>query len=170
MNDFYETWWASVIKESKYSIIDLGGEETEALTCMDIHSKGQHPNWNQRMIREGGLLIPAEFAVNFLKTGKYKVELNRYPMESGAALGATLHDEVPETAYTAPRVTGKALDFKTAFVKVGDKEYSTPVDNTLPSATIKLSAEAGNADFTAWFEMADGSLTNAFYVYVTLVE
>lgn len=170
MNAFYETWWASVIKESKYSIIDLGTEETEMLTCMDIHSTKQIPNWNQKMIRVGALLEPAKFSVNFVKAGKYKVSLNRWPMESGIALGSGLSDEIPATAYTDARVTGKALSFKTAFVKIGDKEYSTPADNSLPSASIELEVAEGETDLTAWFEMEDAQLSNAFYVYVTFIE
>jgi len=167
MNAFYDSWWASVIKESKLSVIDLGTVETDVLTCMDIQSKEQFPNWNQKMIRNGNLLIPAKFSVNFTQSGKYKIELARWPLESGHALGAELNDELPGTAYTDPRVKGKALKFKKAFVKIGDQVYTAPVDNALPTAPIEVEVAQGETGLTAWFETTDGELCNAFYVYVS---
>lgn len=170
MNAFYDTWWSSVIKESKHSIIDLGVDKVDVMTCMDIHSTKQLPNWNQEMIRKGSPLAPAKFAVNFVKSGRYRVSLARWPIESGAALGSSISDERPATSHTNARIVGQAMSFKTAFVTVGDKTYTTDVDNDALSASVELDVAAGNNDLTAWFEMFDGVLTNAFYVYVEFLE
>jgi len=170
MNDFYDTWWESVIKESKYSVIDLGVDEVDVLTCMDIKSKKQLPNWNQRMIREGGSLTPAPFSVNFVKTGKYRISLRRWPAESNTALGAPMDDALPETAYTDPRVYGKALDFRKAHLEIADASYEIDADNTALAASFEVDAQAGNTDLTAWFEMSDGTPSNAFYIYVELLQ
>ena len=166
MNNFYNTWWKDVIGETKYSIIDLGVDPVEVLTCMDIHSTGQIPNWNQRMIRRGSALKPAKILVNFTQSGTYKIRLSRWPDESGYALGAAINDEVKGTSFTDPRIHGKALTFKKAFLKIGEKEYAVDVNNTDKSAPIEIEVDKGQNDLTAWFEMEDGTLTNAFYVYV----
>jgi len=170
MNNFYNTWWEDVIKETKFSIIDLGVDPVDVLTCMDIHSTGQIPNWNQRMIRSGAALTPAKILVNFTQEGKYKISLSRWPQESGQSLGSDIHDEVEATAYTDPRVTGKALQFKRAFLKIGEKEYSAEVNNAEKAAVIEVATEKGETELTAWFEMEDGTLTNAFYMYVEKLE
>jgi arylsulfatase A-like enzyme len=166
MNNFYNTWWKDVIGETKYSVIDLGVDPVEVLTCMNIHSTGQIPNWNQKMIRRGSALKPAKILVNFTQSGTYKIRLNRWPDESGYALGAAINDEVDGTSFTDPRMHGKALTFKKAFLKIGEKEYSVDVNNTDKSAPIEIKVDKGQNDLTAWFEMEDGTLTNAFYVYV----
>jgi arylsulfatase A-like enzyme len=166
MNDFYNTWWEDVIKETKYTVIDLGIDPMDVLTCMDIHSDGQFPNWNQEMIRKGTALTPAKFLVNFTREGRYRISLSRWPDESGLALGSEADDAVNETAYTDARSIGIPLKFKKAFLKIGEKEYSVEVDNTAKNASIEIETEKGAKDLTAWFEMEDGTLTNAFYVYV----
>ena len=35
---------------------------------------------------------------------------------------------------------------------------------------MEIEVEEGNTDLTAWFEMKDGQLCNAFYVYVERME
>jgi arylsulfatase A-like enzyme len=166
MESFYNNWWEDVIKETKFSVIDLGADDIDVLTCMDIHSTGQIPNWNQRMIRVGDALTPAKIMVNFVEEGNYKISLNRWPEESGHALGDALNDEVASTASTDPRVHGKPLKFVKAFLKIGEKEYSVKTNNLDMDASFQVEAEKGEADLTAWFEMEDGTLTNAFYIYV----
>jgi len=169
MNTFYDTWWADVIQETKYSVIDLGVDSVELMTCMDIHSTGQIPNWHQQMIRKGTPLTPAKLMVNFTKEGKYRISLARWPLESGLAIGSGANDVVEATAYTDPIKAGKAIKFNKAFVKIDDKEYTIDVDNSKQAVTIEVEVEQGAADLTAWLEQADGVLSNAFYIYVTYV-
>jgi len=166
MNNFYNSWWEEVMKETKYTVIDLGIDSIDVLSCMDIHSTGQFPNWNQEMIRKGTALTPANFLVNFTQDGAYKISLSRWPKESGLALGSEANDVVPGTACTDARSKGMALKFKKAFLKIADKTYAFDVDNAEPAASIEIETEKGETDLTGWFEMEDGTLTNAFYVYV----
>ncbi|MBW2589650.1 MAG: arylsulfatase [Deltaproteobacteria bacterium] len=166
MNEFYDTWWTSVIAETKYSVIDLGVDSRELVTCMDIHSTGQIPNWHQKMIRRGTLLTPAKIMVNFTKGGKYKISLARWPIESGLVLGSGTDDAIEATPYTDPVKNGVAVEYKKAFVKINDKVYEVDVDNEKPMADIAIEVRKGEADLTAWLELEDGTLSNAFYIYV----
>ena len=117
MNDFYNTWWESVIKETKYSTIDLGAEEGDIITCHDAHTVDYFPPWNQTLIRAGKPMKPAPWFVNIVEPGDYVFKLRRWPSESETALGAELLDEVPATETTDPRIKGKAMKFKKAFSK-----------------------------------------------------
>ncbi|MBU3011378.1 arylsulfatase [Polaribacter vadi] len=167
MNTFYNTWWDSVIAETKYSTIDLGEEEIEVITCHDARTIDYFPPWNQRKIREGKPMKPAPFFVNFVKPGNYIFKLRRWPMESGVALGAEINDAIQETSTSDPRIKGKAMKFKKAFLKIGDKAVSVNVDNTAKSADLEFKVkEKGKTELLAWFEMEDGTLSNAFYVNV----
>ncbi|WP_044203194.1 arylsulfatase [Flammeovirga sp. OC4] len=167
MDAFYNTWWDGMIKETKYSIINLGVDSVDVLTCHDAHTPlGVNPPWNQGLIRAGKPMEPAKILVNFTKEGTYKFDLSRWPEESGLALGASIEDAYPATKATNARVSGKAIQFKTAHLKVGEKVYSVEVDNTLPSATIETKLTKGDTELTAWFTTVDGTETNAFYIYV----
>jgi hypothetical protein len=166
MNAFYDSWWKSVIAETKYSTIDLGAEEMEVITCHDARTIDYFPPWNQRKIRQGKPMNPAPFFVYFVKPGNYNFKLRRWPSESEMALGAESFDEIPETDTTDPRIKGKSMKFKKAFIKIGEREISVDVDNEAQSADLQLTVEEGKTELLAWFEMEDGTLSNAFYINV----
>lgn len=166
MNAFYESWWESVIKETKYSTIDLGVDEVDVITCHDARTIDYLPPWHQNMIRKGEPMKPAPFHVNFVTEGSYIFKLSRWPMESNLALGAALLDARTGTDSTDAIKDGKAMTFKKAFVKIGEQELASDVDNTLLSADLELTIPKGKTELLAWFELDDGTLTNAFYVNI----
>jgi hypothetical protein len=167
MNAFYESWWESVISETKYSTIDLGVDEIDVITCHDARTVDYYPPWNQQMIRKGKPMKPASFYVNFIETGSYTFKLGRWPAESGKALGAEILDERAATINTDPNINGKSMKFKKAFVKIGDQEeVSIDVNNLSQTADITLEVAKGKTALLTWFELENGTLTNAFYVNV----
>lgn len=170
MNSFYETWWEDVIKETKFSVIDLGTGEKDVLTCHDARTIDFYPPWNQQMIRKGKPMEPAPFTVNFVKAGKYKFQLRRWPSESGLALGAELTDGKPETLYTAPIADGKSMKFAKAYLKIADKSIEVEVDNNMEAATLEMEVAEGETELLAYFDMEDGTPCNAFYVDVERVD
>ena len=166
MNAFYESWWQSVIRETKYSTIDLGVDEMDVLTCHDARTIDYLPPWHQNMIRKGKPMKPAPFHVNFVQEGNYTFKLSRWPLESGLALGSEASDARPSTPETDAVPKGKSMRFKKAFVKIGDQELQVAVDNTLQTADLTLTVSKGKTELLAWFELEDGTPTNAFYVNV----
>jgi len=118
------------------------------------------------MIREGKPMEPAKFTVNFVKPGKYKFSLRRWPEASGLALGASIDDEVPATPFMDGRIAGKAMKFSKAHLKIGDEAYSFDLDNSAQAATIEAEVEVGETELLAYFDLEDGGQSNAFYVYV----
>ena len=170
MNAFYDSWWADVIKETKYSTIDLGSDEIDVLTCHDVHSIDEYPNWNQQMIRKGNVMKPAKFLVNFVSEGTYRFHLRRWPKESGLALGEEVNDAISSTLVTDGRVNGKALKFTRASIEVAGKKAEVMVDNTKEAAVIEITVPKGEADLSAYFDIKNGGKTNAFYVYIEKVK
>ncbi|WP_158850648.1 arylsulfatase [Algibacter sp. L1A34] len=169
MNAFYESWWADVIKETKFSVIDLGVSDMDVLTCHDARTIDYYPPWNQQMIRAGKPMKPAPFTVNFVKAGKYKFHLRRWPSESGLVLGAEIKDGKPATSHTEAIVDGKSMKFSKAYVKVGDNIVDVDVDNNLEAAVLEMEVAEGETELVAYFDMEDGTPCNAFYVDVERV-
>lgn len=166
MNAFYESWWEDVIKETKFSVIELGANKTDVLTCHDARTIDFYPPWNQQMIRKGNPMEPAPFTVNFVNAGKYRFHLRRWPSESGLALGTELNDGKPKTLYTAPITTGKSMLFSKAYLKIADKKVEVNVNNEAESAILEMEVPQGETELLAFFDMKDGTPCNAFYIDV----
>jgi arylsulfatase A-like enzyme len=166
MNAFYESWWEDVIKETKFSVIDLGVEEIDVLTCHDARTIGYYPPWNQQLIRAGKPMKPAPFTVNFVKAGKYRFHLRRWPAESGLALGAEINDGKPETPYTEAIVDGDSMKFSTAYIEISGKKVEVDVDNKAGAAVLEMEVSQGETELLAYFDMMDGTPCNAFYIDV----
>ncbi|MDW5290107.1 arylsulfatase [Formosa sp. PL04] len=170
MNAFYESWWEDVIKETKFSVIELGANKTDVITCHDARTIDFLPPWNQQMIRKGDPMEPAPFTVNFVKAGKYRFHLRRWPSESGLALEAELQDGKPETNHTEAIVNGKSMKFSKAYLKIADKQVEVNVDNKLEAAVLEMEVAKGETELLAYFDMEDGTPCNAFYIDVEKME
>jgi hypothetical protein len=166
MNAFYETWWEDVIKETKFSVIDLGVNAIDALSCHDARTIDYYPPWNQQMIRAGKPMEPAPFTVNFVKAGKYKFHLRRWPSESGLALGAEINDGKPGTVYEDPIAHGNAMAFTKAYLKIAGNNIEVDVDNSAEAAVLEMEVAQGETELLAYFDMEDGTPCNAFYIDV----
>ncbi|TRX51903.1 arylsulfatase [Fulvivirga sp. M361] len=169
MNAFYESWWADVIQETKYSVINLGSDSMDVITCHDAHTVDYYPPWNQKLIRQGNPMKPAPFSVNFVTAGTYRFHLRRWPLESGVALGAALKDAIPQTPFTDRRIDGQAMKFNKAYLKVADKEMAVEVNNEEGSAVFEIELLQGETNLLTYFDMENGEQSNAFYVYVEKV-
>jgi len=170
MNAFYENWWEDVIKETKFSVIELGKDPLDVITCHDARTIDFYPPWNQKMIRQGKSMKPAKFTVNFVKSGSYKFSLRRWPLESGLSLGAAITDAVPPTPVTDGRIDGKAMKFTKAYLEIGEDKYSFDLQNSAQAATIEATVATGETTLLTYFDMEDGTQCNAFYVYVEKVD
>ncbi len=166
MNAFYESWWTDVAKETKYSVIDLGVDSVDVLTCHDAHTIDYYPPWNQQMIRAGEPMKPAPFSVNFVEAGEYRFSLRRWPSESGLALAATTNNGTSATSFTEATVNGKSMKFSKAHLKIADQHMEVAVDSQTRAAVMKMQVPKGETELTAYFDMVDGVQCNAFYIYV----
>jgi len=166
MNAFYDSWWDDVIQETKFSVIELGQDAKDVITCHDARTIDQNPPWNQKMIRQGKPMEPAKFTVDFVKEGTYKFSLMRWPEESGLALSAAIADATPSTPFMDGRIDGKSVKFTKAYLEIGEDAYSFDVDNDAQAATIEAEVTTGETELSAYFDLENGEQSNAFYVVV----
>ena len=171
MNAFYDLWWSDVIKESKYSVIELGAtRERDVLTCHDAAISRGLPAWNQQIVRGGIKMMPGPFLVNFVKAGTYRFYLRRWPKESSLAIGDPANDARPATLYTLGVRKGVALQFKKAYIDIGGTVQSVNVDNTKTAAIIEMEVPEGTTKLKAYFDkINDPDFWNAYYIDVERV-
>lgn len=164
----YEKWWNDVARNAdKYNRIKIGTpfENPVRLNSHDIHTKNGSAVWNQNMVRLG-LVGNGFWAVEIVQTGKYKIELCRWPKESHLRLGdpAPQGDKIPGGK---PYPTGKALNLTKARVKFGDQELSKDVNNLELGTSFTIEISKGTFDLECSFTDADNIERDAYYVYVS---
>ena len=174
----YDAWWTSLRPRlAKTAFIQLGNgaEPSARLTSHDWFAEAMTP-WNQQAIRAAKQIDdPAAYwNVTFLKAGRYRFRLSRWPGESGLALSdaAEAGELVPgQRPFRATPGVAVDLDGAAATVTIGEQSSeAVPVDGTQPFVEIVATVgDVGPTTLSAFFDK-DGVRRNAYYVEVALVE
>ena len=159
----YEKWWKlASVRADEYVRIGLGGlENPMRLTCHDWHSDDALKIWNQHGIRKGPV-VNGRWAVNVDQSGRYRIELRRWPKEVDLPITAPFIDSTPNREKTP----GAAIQATKATLHIGDIELSTPVKPADKGAVFELDLPSGPAWLAAWFEDSQATKRGAYYVYV----
>ena len=163
----YENWWSDVARNAdKYNYIKIGTpfENPVRLNSHDIHIKKGNIVWNQNAVRLAQV-GSGYWAVEIAESGKYEIELYRWPKESHLKLNdpAPEGDKIPGgIAYPE----GKALDIKEARIKIGDQELHKKVNDSDPFAGFTLEINKGTFELECSFTDAENIERGAYYVYV----
>ena len=98
------------------------------------------------------------------QSGTYRLELRRWPRESGLKLTAS----VPETVVTdGTFVAGKSLPIASARVQVAGHDVTLDPDPSGKSFTAEMTLSPGPVQLTTTFVDAEGEeICGAYYVYV----
>ncbi|MEH0152681.1 arylsulfatase [Limibacter armeniacum] len=168
LKNAYEQNWDDQKKSfDQFPYIKLGSDEEpiSVLTAHDWHvEKGQKVPWNHEMVRKG-VDGNGEWRVNFIRAGKYKISLRRWPVEADLALNASAEKLVTEAPdYILPQ--GKVYQFNKSFVKIGDRSWEQTVDKAAKEVSFTLEVEEGETVMSAYFETEDGNMQGAYYLYV----
>ena len=164
----YEQWWADVSKhadEYSRSMIGAAQEPVSCLTAHDLHVEGkEEPSWSQVTVRKGE--GPNGFwAVEVAQSGRYEIELRRYPAESKLALGASAPPN--EQVYGAPPYpAGVAINFTNAVLKLDKTTYRQKVDNKALGVRFVQQLKKGPLTLSTEMTDAAGVVRPAYYVYV----
>jgi hypothetical protein len=163
----YEKWWASVSEkfgEYTRSIIGSEHENPSLITCMDWHSMSP---WNQQMIR-GAREMNGLWKIDVAKSGKYRFELRRYPIEADLAITAKAPngDTLPDGKVYYK--SSKALMATNARLKVAGFDETKPVKSSDKGITFEVNLKKGHTDMQTWFTgKTIKKTTGAYYVYIT---
>jgi arylsulfatase A-like enzyme len=147
--------WMEVVKEDGTRAASPGGEDTPPFA---------HPQMRRGWQRNG------YWDVEVLKTGKYIIELARWPKEAGR----TLTEGIPASTIPIPGGEpfgeGKALDIKNARLQIQDFDSTVRVMNEMKTAAFTVELKGGKTKLRTWFSGDEGLSLGAYWVYISLVD
>ncbi len=103
------------------------------------------------------------WAVETVKSGKYEIELYRWPRESHLRL----NDTAPGGESYPP---GKGLNIKSAKIRIGGQEFFNIVEGQDSCARFVLELQKGYYQLECRFKDDENIQRNAYYVYVKCLE
>eukprot|EP00903_Cladosiphon_okamuranus_P003901 g3899.t1 len=179
MRQFYEDWWAELEPTfSQTTEIYLGHPEAPVVTLTG-HDwiQEQLPPWNQGHIRHDAATEDGKheghWAVKVIETGKYNLEMRRWPREADTAITAGLPAEpnVPGADKAFSARTGDAFPFTTATMRVDGKDIeSKEIPEGATHVTFTAELAKGSHQMSPVFTTADGKEVGAYYLIVSPAE
>jgi arylsulfatase A-like enzyme len=173
LRDDYEVWWELISGQfDRDEPIALGqDQEAVKLTTHDIRNEACDAVWNQRQVR-AGQITSGYWAVDIRQTGRYEIELRRWPEETGYALAAAIdgddshwrRDSIKETDAPAYQ-GGVALNIGWAQLSIGGQNYQQEIDPTSTSARFEVDLKAGPDQLFASFHDHSERTIAPYYVY-----
>ena len=172
MRNHYEEWWSSVSSEfNQFPVIILGSDNQNPieLTCHDTHIHDSKIPWNQDFIREAKKNpMGGHFTVEFEHSGKYQIEISRWPFESGLAINDSVKGR-PATLATEAISEGRNMNFTIGGVQIGAWKQEKQVDVDARSIVFEGNFTEGKTDMSAWFTTQNKEDWGAFYIRVTRI-
>jgi len=169
----YEKWWELVSARFAEEIpfVLKPGEET-CLTCHDWRVNMESCPYHQGLIRRG-LLVGGYWEVLVAEAGWYRVELRRWPRETGLPMRSGIEGSDVEFAASCVPVEnhdyytgGKALAVEKVKLKVGDKEYEQVVGESDAAAVFQIYLDEGPVHMQGRLTNQDGLDLGAYYAYI----
>lgn len=145
--------WMEVVKPDGTRAASPGGEDTPPFA---------HPQMRRGWQRNGYWDIEIDTA------GKYRIELARWPKESGRAIRDGIPPSIVPIPGGEPFGEGKALDIKTARLKIQDFDDSITVTDDMKTAGFTVDLDKGKTKLRTWFTGDEGLSLGAYWVYISL--
>jgi hypothetical protein len=182
LREEYEKWWLHVSRQFDEEIpIPIGdpGAPEQVLTAHDWRNTDETPSgetpylaFDQTQIRRG-LRVRGWWEVEAAESGTYRIELRRWPRESGVAIRdgieGTPLQSTAQMDYFNGATGGVALDIQAAELTIGDLHQTAAVKDGDQAAAFELDLPSGPAHLQGEFRMGDGSSLGSYYAYVTRV-
>ena len=169
MRGYYDEWWSSVsTKFNQFPVIVLGSDNQNPieLTCHDTHVHDSKIPWNQDFIREAKKNpMGGNFTVEFEQTGKYQIEISRWPFESGLAINDVVKGR-PATLATEEISEGRSMNFTEGGVQIGAWKQEKKVNKDANSIVFEGNFTQGKTNMSAWFTNKDKEDWGAFYIRI----
>lgn len=170
MRSHYDEWWSSVSEKfNLFPVIVLGSDNQNPieLTCHDSHVHDSKIPWNQDFIREADKNpMGGNFTVEFEKSGTYKIEISRWPFESGLAINDAVKGRA-KTISTEAISAGRTMNFTKGGLQIGAWKQEKQIEKDAKSIVFEGNFTEGKTDMTAWFTNKEKEDWGAFYIKVT---
>ncbi len=145
----YEDWWTSLSTVfDNFVRIGLGSDdEPESLLhSHDWHTTGNATPWHQNHVRSGAMGT-GYWAVDVTESGKYQIELRRWP-----------------------RQEEKPLEAVKASIKIGDYSKEVTVAADQVKVVFEMELPKGPADLESLFTLENGKQRGAYFAYIRRLE
>ncbi|MEM1084702.1 MAG: arylsulfatase [Verrucomicrobiota bacterium] len=180
MRAFYETWWAELEPTFSQTTEIYLGHPDHPEVRLNGHDWIQetNPPWSQGYIRQANEISKdgrsrhlGHWAVKLVRSGKYRISLRRWPLESGAAINAALPagSNVPGASKAFRARPGKAIEASHAVLRIDDREFGRkPIQEKDAEVSFVADLKKGSARLSPYFLIPQGEL-GAYYAVVTWV-
>ncbi len=182
MRAFYDQWWAELKPTFSQTTEIYLGHPDHPVVNLTAHDWIQrvYPPWHQGSIRTAKrkqkgsekLIHRGHWAVKAVRDGKYQISLRRWPVESGAAINASLPagDDVPGATKAFRTAVGNAIGATHGVLRIDAKDLDRkPVNKDAEEVTFVTELKKGSHQLAPFFEINEGEL-GAYYVVVTWIE
>ena len=176
LRESYNEWWELVKPKFNDDIPILVGDNTfrTRLTAHDWRGDCDHAVWDQGQIREG-IKHNSYWEINVARSGKYEIELCRWPKEGSGLLirdgidgdDITWNREDVETRYHHHFTGGVSLDIIRAKITIGDKTATSEIIEG--KATFLIHLEKGETHLNTYFYTEQEEVLGAYYTYMRLI-
>ncbi len=169
----YEKWWSSMVDSFKDDVEIVVGNDHEnpaTLTAHDWFLYQEYSPWNHSSIRANKGAQTGFWNIKVDQAGSYRIELRRWPKESGAAIAADLPPGADVPGVPAYRTTpGKGFAAMTASLTVGEQQLQKNIADAGKEnhVSFELDLKAGDTRLSGLFTDAKGKKLGAYYAYVT---
>lgn len=170
LRESYNTWWTSLIKEGvnqKYAYIKAGSRYENPVR-VSSHDMQIYPNtyaWHQH-----GSLLGAQgqgiLKLEIVQTGRYRIDLRRYPPESGLSFNQSVPAEKETIEISSPMPASKQLNLSEATLFLADIGQTKPIPHGAESVSFEGYLPAGRYDMTAFFSDEQGRRYPSYYTVI----
>ena len=166
----YINWWKSLVDDGaneRYAYIKVGSksENPVRISAHDMHSESESA-YSQHWVRLGSSAIGL-FKVEVLTSGKYQIDLCRYPKESGLHFNSKVSAISPTFELERGMPAANKLNLQKAFLNIGQYSINAPIDADKGFVRFDVDLEEGKYDLKTFFTDQSGKQNTVFYIYFT---
>jgi arylsulfatase B len=171
MRAFYDTWWAELEPTFARTTELYVGHPDHPVVSLTSHDWIQkaYPPWNQGQNRnrlpvhprKKGLKHDGHWAIKVVQAGIYKVEVRRWPAESGKKINEFLPagKNVPGADKAFRSHPGLGINATAATLRLNGEDLETiPVEDSTESVTFEVNLPAGKHRLSPYFTIPQGEL------------
>jgi arylsulfatase B len=177
MQAFYDDWWAELEPTfAETTELHIGHKEHPVVSLTSHDWIGGPTPWNQGHNRSKYPLRKGReakheghWALKVLKTGKYQIEVMRWPVESGKAINEELvaGADVPGASKAFRAQVGQSIGAKSVTLRLNGKTLQTkPVTKGAKSVVFQAELTKGKHELAPFFSVPEGEL-GCYYAVIT---
>ena len=148
--------------------IIIGSEFQPTQLFTIYHWYDHHGYYNNRKVTQGEL-INGVIPVEVTEPGKFEFTLRRWPSDLEIPISSKPDNDLDGFKHynaSDPDRRFKAIDIRSARLRVGPFDESKPVTETMSSVVFRMEMEAGETEIQTWFTTVDGKTLGAYYLDV----